>query len=486
MDASRLVRLASVISAVGLLAGSLACSDLSSLAGKQAFPAGTPDPNSFNTAAGAMALYQTELAAFQYAGGDTSAGIGGSHSIMHVGAFVDYIVNSGMLADELQSGLLSSTPPAVPRQFQDYVWTDSRRLQTDVLIGFDGVIRPPSTNTVYTELQGIRGGANLAIGALTAYSPNTSTALVGHMYALKGYAEVMLAELFCSGVPLSTIDFQGDFTYHAGSTTEQLYRDAIAQFDQAINLSADSSRVLNLARVGKGRALLGLGLQDSAAIAVQDVTDGFSYQFFVDWNGGVAGGLFSTITVANVEGGNGLPYINDGTTDARTTSGTFAKNAYGTVLYAPRKYSQPRTGTFQLASAIAPVTVADWIEARLIRAEAALAAGDVSGWIGQLNFLREHAITPALADLNDPGSQEARLALMFKERAYWLFLSGHRQGDMRRLIRQYHLDADAVYPTGAYPPGEGIDVYGEDVTAPVPSAERINNPLFAGCFSRGA
>lgn len=437
---------------VTMLTGALACGDLSKLAGKQSLPAGTLDPKSLHTAAGAMALYQAELAAFQGANAGAVVEIGSDTAKPAVGAFVSYAINSGMLTDELRS------------VGDRGVFTDARQL-------------PEANGTPdlgsYVGLQGIRGGATTAIGALTAYAQDASPALVGHMYALQGYAEIMLADLYCSGVPLSTLDFNGDFTYHAGSTTVQVYQDAIAQFDQALAHSADSTRILNLARVGKARALLALGNLDSAALVVAEVPDGFSYQFLVDWTNHAD----NRMAIANAEGGNGLPYIVDGANDPRVTSSVYGTSpTNGLTLYTPVKYN---TG-------IAPMVVADWIEARLIRAEAALASApnDSSGWLGQLNYLRAHAITPALPGLSDPVDSAARLALLFKERAYWLFVSGHRQGDMRRLVRNYHLSAEQVYPTGPYPNGQFLH-YGSDVNAPVPAAEQ-SNPLFTGCLSRGA
>jgi len=128
--------------------------------------------------------------------------------------------------------------------------------------------------------------------------------------------------------------------------------------------------------------------------------------------------------------------------------------------------------------------LADWVEARLIEAEAALQAGDVPTWLAKLNHLRETAITPALPDTTDPGTPGARVDLLFRERAFWLFLTGHRQGDMRRLIRQYGRDQSQVYPTGLYPGGTGA--YGSDVNAPIPALERQYNPKFTGCLTRGA
>ena len=105
--------------------------------------------------------------------------------------------------------------------------------------------------------------------------------------------------------------------------------------------------------------------------------------------------------------------------------------------------------------------MADWIEARLFQAEAALqslpndTASQGTGWLGILNHLRETAISPALTDTTDVGSLDARVNLLFRERAFWLFLTGHRQGDMRRLIRQYQRDEGAVYPVGPYDAGSG-------------------------------
>ena len=88
---------------------------------------------------------------------------------------------------------------------------------------------------------------------------------------------------------------------------------------------------------------------------------------------------------------------------------------------------------------------------------------------------------PGLAPLDDPGSADARVDLIFRERAFWLFITGHRQGDLRRLVRQYHRRQESVYPTGFYQ--GGLSAYGTDVTAPIPPVERLN-PQFTGCINR--
>jgi hypothetical protein len=68
----------------------------------------------------------------------------------------------------------------------------------------------------------------------------------------------------------------------------------------------------------------------------------------------------------------------------------------------------------------------------------------------------------------------AQVDQLFKERAYWLFLTSHRLGDMRRLIRQYGRGSETIFPTGAYFKG---GTFGTDVNSPVPQREQ-NNPNY--------
>jgi hypothetical protein len=147
----------------------------------------------------------------------------------------------------------------------------------------------------------------------------------------------------------------------------------------------------------------------------------------------------------------------------------------------------------------APFVVANGIEARLIEAEAALRANPSSPqWLTILNTLRTSGADgmSGLATLSDPGATltgatatAARVELLFQERAYWLFLTGHRQGDLRRLLRQYSQYApfrseQLVYPTGVYTaPGTGR--YGSDVNIPIPITEYAN-PDYHGCLDRNA
>ena len=80
---------------------------------------------------------------------------------------------------------------------------------------------------------------------------------------------------------------------------------------------------------------------------------------------------------------------------------------------------------------------------------------------------------PAPADLS-AGTAAQQDDQLFKERAYWMYLTSHRLGDLRRLIRQYGRPVNAVFPNGPYFKG---GLYGTDVNVPVPFQEQ-NNPQY--------
>ena len=82
-----------------------------------------------------------------------------------------------------------------------------------------------------------------------------------------------------------------------------------------------------------------------------------------------------------------------------------------------------------------------------------------------------------------PGTAAGMEDLHFRERAFWLFSTGHRLGDMRRLIRQYGRGSETVFPTGPF--WKAGATYGVDVNIPVPFDEQ-NNPEFQSCIDRTA
>jgi hypothetical protein len=70
--------------------------------------------------------------------------------------------------------------------------------------------------------------------------------------------------------------------------------------------------------------------------------------------------------------------------------------------------------------------------------------------------------------------------LFFREKAFWTFGRGQRLGDLRRLMRQYGLPQEQVFPVGPFFKGGN---YGTDVNLPIPQAE-FNNTNFTGCIDR--
>jgi hypothetical protein len=399
----------------------------------------------------------------------------------------DVIVQSGLLTDELVSQVsVSSGLPA-----SSYInTTDDRDLTEAASTEFATV-----STVEYPELHKLRGQARLARGVLAGYAPDVSPAVRGQLYAYEAYADVLLADLYCSGVPLSTVDFNGDYTYAKPSTTDQIYTQAVALFDSALAISADSADIMTLARVGKGRALLALRQYDAAATAVASVGDGDVYRLRIQFMA-PDGTLikFSGVSVSDREGINGFPFLSGG--DPRTASDTvtFASIGNAQTVHFPNKYVL-RDSTWFIA--------ASGIEARLIQAEAALQAGSGT-WLTILNTLRTTGSftridtvagqpdtvwtagtggVAGLGPLADPGTDTGRVTMLFNERAAWLFMTAHREGDLRRLVRAYGRAQDAVYPTGPYSGPSTTGLYGSYIDKPIPPAER-RNPNFTGCLSR--
>lgn len=332
--------------------------------------------------------------------------------------------------------------------------------------------------------------AKLDSAAADAGTPDPREA---ELLALAGYAYIAFAENYCSGVPFSTATATGELVYGEPQTTAAILQTAVARFDAALAVGGIGEEIRDLALVGKARALLDAGDHAGAAAAAAGVPTGFVYQLFHSINGHVVvvpttqeytleNGLYYAMyderrsSISNLEGGAGLPFRD--AADPRLEVVEDPNGGFDTVspqfdlaAYALTGDAIGRETSFPLASGV---------EARLIEAEAALAAGDAAGALASLNALRTRAA--GLAPLQDAGSADARVAQLFSERAFWLYATAHRVGDMRRLIRQYGLPTDAVFPHGAYFKGGS---YGPDVNFPIPK-EELNNPDFQGCLDRNA
>jgi len=310
----------------------------------------------------------------------------------------------------------------------------------------------------------------------------TSNADYIQLKALEGYALVALAEGFCGAVPVSTVE-NGEFVYGQPMTTTETLNMAISAFDDALAGGAS-----NLAAVGKGRALLDLGQFAAAATAVAGVPTDYN-SFIYHSVSGANNPIYALqgngrYALSDVEGINGLPFrsANDPRSPwVQDPAGGFDQTI---PLYLALKYTAYTD----------PVVLASGVEARLIEAEAAMQASDFVTMMTRLNDLRADvnnlmdaqvpgyaagldcggAACNTLAPLTDPGDAAGRRAMIFSERGFWLLLTGHRLGDLRRLVYEYGLTQDQAYPTGAYHKG---GTYGSDVVFPL-GFDEVNNPNF--------
>jgi hypothetical protein len=442
----------------------------------------TDDQLNANTAAGAVALHNGVILRLAQA----VAGTQGPDALFAFG---------GLLTDEWRSG-----DTFIQRNTMDQrIWDPGNTFHA----------RP------FRGINRVRVQAGAAIDALRQYQPAPASN-IARMFAFIAYVEVLAGEHYCNGVPLS--GYVGSQpVYGEPLSNDSVFALAAMNTDSAlITLSAadsasrgsDSLRVKWLAQVIQGRALLDRGQFAAAAAAVAGVPDTFHYDVTYslvtadnqNWALNVSARRYTMADNegdATVGGNVGLPYFtaNDPRLPRRrggpnTKDGTISSDSV--IFDTAYPVFVIRQGIWGRSSAIRVVT---GVEARLIEAEAALHATppDYTTWLARLNGVRTTTLVsanspaqsgytrgPALTTLVDPGADPARVDLTLRERAFWMFGTGHRLGDMRRLLRQYGRTVNSVYPNGAWFKG---GTYGDAIQMPIPFDEQ-NNPKFLQCTDR--
>lgn len=402
---------------------------------------------------------------------------------------VAYAGSGGNEGQILQSGLLAD------EYYHSGTFPTRRQVDQRSVLASNG-----TNQTVYRLLHRSRQSADQAADLYEQFAP--AAAARAEVLSLSGFAYTLFGENWCSGVPFSDVDASGAFVYGDPIATDSMFNLAAARFNEALQIAttAADDRITNLARIGLGRALLNLGRYAEAAQAVAAVPTDFRYEVEHSANTARQNNgqwAFSNNqgrwSVANNQGLNGLPFRD--AFDAGDTRVPYLLVGRGQDTQVPR-YTQQKYPTNATNT-----PVATGVEARLIEAEAALQAGNVAGFLGIHNALRANTAlygcpvgfaacvnrTTALPDLVDPGTLEGRVNVHFQERAYWLFQTSHRLGDLRRLIRQYGRTAESVFPTGEYnrpAVGGGVianESYGTDVSLIIPLDER-QNPRFVAAY----
>ena len=419
------------------------------------------DPTAVRSAAGAAALFAGAVGEFNFA---LVGNNGGQEGLILVG---------GLMSDEYMH---SGTFPT--------------RLEYEVR-----AIDEKNTTLlpVFRQAQRARELARATIPLLREFRPTdvNLTLQVGEMFYEQAMIYTFVGEMYCNGVPFSHI-FPG-VEYEVPLTTPQIFTEAIALYDSALAILAprtDTAGVtrFNAAKVGRARALLnrasGASVGDftAAAAAAAGVSATFAFRSTHSTASGrqqngvmVFNWTSERWSVADVEGINGLNFRSAG--DARITVTSGGVGFDGT---------SPQWNLNKYPTNVTQLPLSQGVEAKLIIAEALLKQGNTVSWLDTLNFLRSIAPTiqtgvAALTPLADPGTAVGREDLMFRERAFWLYATGHRLGDLRRLMRQYNRLEDSTFPTGRH--FKNTTDFGNDVNLPVPYVER-NNPNFTGCIDR--
>lgn len=362
--------------------------------------------------------------------------------------------------------------------------TDQRQIQE-----FNG-----SVTGMLRNLYRVRTRADQAITALKAVRPDARS-LIAEMYLARGYAEMQMASDFCNGVPIGNGNAVPLPEDGVPKTNQELFAIAAASLDSGLTFAngTDAASVLmnRSLRVTRARVALARGDFAGAGTLVSGIPTAFQYQHTFSANAGTntlwgqglssrrysvgdsAEGNARLITVRNA-----IPFAS--ARDPRLpvvtpTSGSV--NGQDGLTY---------TRTTTMWGQFTAVDVANGVDARMIEAESALKAGNVTSWLAIHNALR--AAPPKLGEIQpaamtalvDPGTEASRVSLHFREKAFWTFSRGQRLGDMRRLVRQYGRTVDNVFPQGVHYKGGN---YGGDVNLPVVTDER-NNPNFKGCTDR--
>ncbi len=404
---------------------------------------GIAEPATLTGNSGLAAYYAAAI-------GDFIAGYAGDPSFPYEG-----MINwGGLLADEVAS-----------------VDTYTGRNQTDArsTLPADG-----SNADIFRAIQRSRSTAELAEAQFAQSAP--TDARRSEVTSLAGFSYLAMAESYCSGIPFSSLSSDGTtLTYGQPNTTDQVLQIAVAKFDTALAIAsaAKVDSLADLARVGRARALLDLNRVADAATQAAAVSPTFTYYLFTSANtqrqyNGVyyLDNINQRFSAIDKEGGNGLPYLS--ANDPRVLS----QDTGGPGFDGEREL----INQLKYPTRTSPIPLATGAEALLIQAEGALATGSTSQFLAFLT--RSRAAVGDAAPVTDPGTLTGRQDLLFQERGFTLWLTGHRLGDMRRLIRFYNRGAETVFPTGPYS-GQGIDNYGTDVNLPIPIQEQ-NNPNYTG------
>jgi len=376
-------------------------------------------------------------------------------------AFHRYVVAQGILGDELVNAFANTANFDYERR----TMTPGHAHGTATCGGaaqFAGA---------YTPLSVARGTADTILARLNEWTDQEMAAgvdrtqLIGRAAAYAGYSVLLLGEAMCSAALNVGPELGKD----------ALWNEAKLRFDAAVSAAtaANDATILNFARVGRARTLLNLGQVAAAGADAELVPPGFVVNAVANAAGSVRQqnhvfihtrvNSFSSVDPSFV----GLTFegVDDPRVQVNVTGSTGSDGS--TIIRQVLKY----------ADLGAPIPIARHAEARLILAEAHVAAGNLQGAVDIINALHAAA---GLPDYDGSGKTAAQVgSQVIEERRRELFLEGQRLGDMNR-YRLPRLPADGTpFPNGGTYGSQacpGADAQGYPFGFPLPDIERNNNP----------
>jgi hypothetical protein len=375
-------------------------------------------------------------------------------------AFHRYVVVQALLGDELVNAFSNTS------NFD----TDRRTVTPSHPFG-TGDCTTAQNPGMYTPISVARGSADTILARLGEWTDAqmpagiNRTQLMGKAAAYAGYSILLLGESMCS----AAINIGPELS------KAQMWAEAKSRFDAAIAsaTTANDATTLNFARLGRARTLLNLGQVAAAGADAALIPTGFVVNAIASAAGTTRqqNMVFVHTQVSNFSSVDpsfvGLTF--GGVADPRVSvTVTQTKGSDGfTFIRRVNKY----------ADRGASIPIARYNEARLILAEADVAAGDLPGAVAIINALHTAAGLPAYDGTGQTAAQVK--AQVIEERRRELFMEGQRLGDMNR-YKLPRLPADgAAFPNGgtyASAACPGADAQGYPFGFPLPDVERLNNP----------
>jgi hypothetical protein len=383
-------------------------------------------------------------------------------------AFGSYIVAGGLIGEELQDA--TQTASRYPYD-QRNVQPDQAHYST---FGCEAI-------GVYAPLQTARVSANSIRRRLEGWTDqqvdaanaNRRRELLATAAAYEAYSILLLGEGFCS-TTIAAIDLETRKPVFGPELTRAAtFQLAEERFTQAMTeaQAVGATAILNLARVGRGRARLNQAVSNGAVTNAAKLAEARADAAAVPAS--FAHNMTASAAISRRENrvwaqNNPLSFPTSigpryqTLNDPRVPVANTGRTAAGTGL--------PIWQQNKFATATAPIPIGSSDEAQLIVAEAdASSPATAANAVTIINTFRARGNQAPYAG----GLSEAELrAEVIEQRRRELFLESHHLGDLIRYGIQPAPAADS--------PFHGGGTYRSQLCMPLPNVERLNNPVLTG------